>query len=315
MFLYTMFKVETTKGRGFEKITLLNDRTGEYAIVIPDFGGNLQELKLQKDEEIFDVIVGNKTAKAMRENELARSAKLCPFPNRVNKGAYTWKDETHQLAINHPSDGHAIHGLVYDKQMNIKKMRGGRFGCQAILEYIHEGSEGYPWKFSLVVIYKLDKRGLQILTSIKNLDSQAIPLGDGWHPYFTLGCNADDIKLELPEVEKIVVDKNMIPTGKFSSYKSYSTPKKIGKTKFDTGFVVKQKSRYAETKLHGTDRTVVLWQNLPAYRYLQVYIPEKRDSVAVEPMSCMADAFNNKQGVFALQPKQSFRGRYGVRLE
>jgi len=40
--------------------------------------------------------------------------------------------------------------------------------------------------------------------------------------------------------------------------------------------------------------------------YLQIYTPVHRKSIAIEPMTCIADAFNNNHGLQLLSPKKSF---------
>lgn len=50
------------------------------------------------------------------------------------------------------------------------------------------------------------------------------------------------------------------------------------------------------------------------YNYLQLYIPPDRNSIAIEPMTCNIDAFNNHNGLITLQPKESFDAKYGVRV-
>ncbi len=47
---------------------------------------------------------------------------------------------------------------------------------------------------------------------------------------------------------------------------------------------------------------------------LQVYILPARNSVAVEPMTCNIDAFNNHDGLIVLEAGQDFKAEYGVKV-
>ncbi len=60
--------------------------------------------------------------------------------------------------------------------------------------------------------------------------------------------------------------------------------------------------------------TINIWQQTGKwkYNYLQVFIPPSKKSIAVEPMTCAADAFNNKMGLIILNPKKSFSTSCGV---
>ena len=51
------------------------------------------------------------------------------------------------------------------------------------------------------------------------------------------------------------------------------------------------------------------------YNYLQVFIPPLRNSIAIEPMTCNTDAFNNKEGLIILEPDQQFKASYGVSIK
>ena len=42
------------------------------------------------------------------------------------------------------------------------------------------------------------------------------------------------------------------------------------------------------------------------------YIPPDRSSIALEPMTCKANAFNNGDGLITLAPGESFEGSFGV---
>jgi aldose 1-epimerase len=47
--------------------------------------------------------------------------------------------------------------------------------------------------------------------------------------------------------------------------------------------------------------------------YLQLYTPEDRKSIAIEPMSCIANAFNNGEGLKILEVAEEFK--WEVKIE
>jgi aldose 1-epimerase len=51
------------------------------------------------------------------------------------------------------------------------------------------------------------------------------------------------------------------------------------------------------------------------YNFLQVYTPPHRNTIAIEPMTCLADAFNNKKGLIILKPSETASFSFGVKLE
>ena len=44
---------------------------------------------------------------------LYRGAVIAPWPNRVVDGRYTFDGRIHQLPLNEPDRGHALHGLAH----------------------------------------------------------------------------------------------------------------------------------------------------------------------------------------------------------
>ena len=251
-------------------------------------------------------------------NKGSKSSKLIPFPNRINDGKYSFESKEYQLQLSFPKQNHAIHGLVYNKKFVLKNSFESSKHAKIILDYIYEGKEkGYPFKFLVEISYVFSKKGFKATTKIQNLDSTNIPVGDGWHPYFQTGELVDDLMLKIPAKKKILVNDRMIPTGKFDDFKKFSKLTKINKTNFDTGFIVKgfktAKTIIFSKKLN-LKINIIQETGKRKYNYLQVYIPTDRQSIAIEPMTCNTNAFNNEEGLIILKPKQSFKTSYSVNV-
>lgn len=170
--------------------------------------------------------------------------------------------------------------------------------------------KGYPFEFQVTLTYSLmGDKGFQYKTKITNLGNCSIPVGDGWHPYFKTEGKVDRLHIKIPAESRIEVDAQTIPTGSFQ----------IGNKEFDTGFVLQKAGGKAITELYDPelDLKICLWQETGKwkYNYLQVFIPPSRNSIAIEPMTCTADAFNHRIVLIILEPRQSFAANCGVRLE
>jgi aldose 1-epimerase len=104
-----------------------------------------------------------------------------------------------------------------------------------------------------------------------------------------------------------------------SNFDDFKTFKKIDQYTFDTCFTVDTSSGVASVKLHSaTDNLEIeAWQETgpDKYNYVQIYTPPSRSSIAIEPMTCMPDAFNNRQGLVVLEPKQTLELKCGVRTK
>ena len=304
-----------------ETFTLGPVGAGLTASIVPAFGANVSSLTLTKNAAPHRIIAGNTTAEDFAGKGVFRGAKLFPFPNRLKDGTYTFGSATYHMELNYPEEHNACHGFVYDKPFTIERETSGNGDASVTLAYRYDGSlTGYPFPFLLRVGYSLSEAdGFSCETRVENTGTAPMPLGDGWHPFFTLGRKVDSLLLHFNAKELIEVGERSVPDGQRHVYDAFAAPEAIGEAAFDTCFMVQGDRRGIHTaELHDreADLTIGLWQETGKgkYNYLQVYTPPDRLSIALEPMSCNIDAFNNREGLITLKPGETFRGRYGVKL-
>ena len=183
-----MFTVTTERFGTYTHLKLINTTTGEHFSFFPDFGASINHLRLQKGTKLFDLIDGsNNLEKLLGDGKrVFKGSKLFPFPNRIANGRYTFKGKAYQLPINFSSEGHAIHGLVLDKKFKIVEKNAKSNGVIVQIEYNYDGKNpGYPFPYLLRIKYTLKEiDGVICETVFKNTGVSAMPMGDGWHPYF-----------------------------------------------------------------------------------------------------------------------------------
>jgi aldose 1-epimerase len=209
-----------------------------------------------------------------------RGQVLAPWPNRLADAKYTWDGEELQLPVTETESGSAIHGLV----------RWSSWACVArddasvTMEHALHPQPGYPFALRLQVAYSLDGNGLTVETRAENVGDRAAPFGVGHHPYFAGAPLVDDLEVEL--------DGNTFTVG----------DRKLDETiRLDTPRV-----RVGER---------VLWFEEP-FRYVQLFTGDhphvERRGLAVEPMTCPANAFRTGEGLIRLEPGERFRARWGI---
>jgi aldose 1-epimerase len=100
--------------------------------------------------------------------------------------------------------------------------------------------------------------------------------------------------------------KELIPTGKHLPNTFGTDFKNIGTETFDTCFVdlVDQSVRFENIEMYMDN----------SMKYLQIYTPEDRNSIAIEPMTCAPDAFNNGLGLITLSSNEEVIRRFGIRI-
>ena len=314
-----MFKIKEKPFGKFTKLILSNLDTDEYISIIPLLGANTNELVLQKDGALHEVLAGERTPEKLRANAWHNGARLLPYPNRIQNGTYIFNNRKYQLPINFINQNHSIHGLLYDKPFIHNSSHSDEKTASVTLENQYNKNEsGYPFSFITTITYELSDRGLMCSTHVTNNGTEPLPLGDGWHPYFTFGSKVDDLALQLPSGEFLEVDNRQIPTGNIISLETFLQPATIGKIEFDDCFVLPRNQSIIRSRLLNNEQnlTIDIWQEtgFNKYNYLHVYIPPDRTAIALEPMTCPANAFNSGQNLIVLEPEQCYHSRCGVQL-
>lgn len=151
--------------------------------------------------------------------------------------------------------------------------------------------------------------------SCQNLGDKPMPVGFGWHPYFRIMEKADDHWLQLPPCEKVAIDERMIPTGERSEFPDFQETKRVGDTALDNCFANKKTSGVATMKLGGVGRMISVEANVRQFPFFQVFTPPHRESIALEPMTCNVNAFNNKEGLVTLAPNETWEGKIEITVD
>ncbi len=295
----------------YTKVTVTAENGTSFSIV-PEMGARLNNLAIPLNEGKFDIIDGFASGDELTTEYYSKSSLLIPFPNRIAGGTYEFAGEAYQLPLNKPDEGNSIHGFISNKSFTLK--RSEAVGADYELEFYYASGavEGYPFPFEILVIYRLMGSGaLRINTEIKNTGVTKMPIGIGWHPYFKTGARVDDLQLRLPQIKELEVNSKLIPTGEMNDVTKWMTPKSLSGVEFDTGFQFVTEDK--QVSLHDTENNLeIKIICLEGYKYVQVFIPPWRTSIAIEPMTCAADAFNNKLGLEVLNPGETQRSVFEI---
>lgn len=316
-----MFELKRNSFGPITEYVLKNKESGAFVTILPGFGGLINRLGLQVGGHIQEVMAANQDYQELFDKGRAifRNMKLSPFPNRIKDGQYTLNGEVYTCEINEKERQNALHGFVFNKKFEVvDHLMEKEQGCFSI-EYDYDGHlGGYPFPFTLRIEYTLhESKGFFCKTVFTNNSGSDVPVGDGWHPYFSTGTPVDDLDLKLPNGQWLEVDDRMIPTGNTQPAQKFTKPEKINGAHFDDCLELNGKPGYEVTQLLDTQKNVEvhIWQESGErkYNYLQVFIPPDRDAIALEPMTCAVDAFNNGKGLFKLEPNEAFEVIFGVR--
>ena len=309
-----MFRHEKVDFGKYEKHVIMDNQNIGFEI-IPEVGANVCQI-------YFDghpILDGITKPEELNVNRWFKSSVLIPFPNRLNQGKYKWLGNPYIFPINDAYTGNALHGYGANTPFEVSEIELHEDSAHIVCKYEDNGqNNAYPFPFTFEARFEItsDAR-FEVNFKCYNDGKLDIPFGMGWHPYYQLNKSVEEVILQLPECKFIGLDESMLPTGKQYTYDEFLEGKKIGVTVLDNCFAVEPEDNRFEFSIIGKSARLSFWQETGAgkYSYLQLFTPPSRDSIAIEPMTCNIDAFNNRQGLVSLSPKQKIEAKFGLRYD
>jgi aldose 1-epimerase len=289
---------------------------GAQEAVITEVGAGLREYTVDGVPVLFGY-------DQMQECQAGRGQHLLPWPNRIGDGRYTFAGRTEQLALSEPERGNAIHGLTRWTPWRLVE----RTDASVTHELRLFPQTGWPATLDLTLTHALDEGGLAVTVTAANVGAAAAPFGYACHPYLTVGeQRVDEVELSVPADRYLEVDERLLPVAikpvEGTDYDCRGGEPLAGRA-FDTAFtdLAPEEDGRSWVRLRRGDRETALWADRGC-RWVQVFtgdsLPEqarRASGIAVEPMTCGPDAFNDgptHDGMLVLQPAESVSVRWGI---
>jgi aldose 1-epimerase len=244
-------------------------------------------------------------------------AVLVPWPNRIRGGKYTFDGVDYQLPLSEPSAGNAIHGL--GRWARWVLVRHEKSFVTLALDIVPQ--TGWPFEIRAEVTYALDaEHGLVVTALARNIGTVRAPFGAGFHPYLTTrGHRLADVKVRVPAGERLVLDDAQVPVG---IQAVAGTPydlrrgRRLGALRLDDAYgSLRTEQGRGAVEVSTRAGGAVVWFD-ETFGFAQVFTLDSLvggpPAVAVEPMTCPADAFNSGTGLMVLPPGGSWTGSWGI---
>lgn len=285
---------------------------GPWVAVAVEVGGGLRTLSRHG----VPVVAGYGEDEPCRT---ARGQQLIPWPNRIRDGRYTFAGVTEQLSITEVPRHNASHGLVRWALWEVVEHAAER----VTLRYRLHPQPGWPHHLDLHTTYALGDDGLAVTASARNTGAAPAPFGYGAHPYLSIGSTPlEQVRLTVPAGRWMRVDDRLLPAGtepvEGTRY-DFRAGAAVGSEPLDTAFT--QIGRDVDGRWRASVSSeplgiVTLWAD-PAFPWLQVFTGAARahdgeSGIAVEPMTCPADAFNSGESLIILRPGDEWTGTWGI---
>lgn len=247
---------------------------------------------------------------------------LVPWPNRVRDGRWTLDGKVQQLDVSEPSKGNASHGLLRNTGYRVADRSESTVTLAATVFPQH----GYPFHLDTSVRYGLTPSGIAVTHRIANVGSGRAPVGVGCHPYLRVGDTPmRDLVVTVSGTRMLETDDRSLPVAEAPVA---GTPKDLRggvalrDLDLDTAYTglasVDGRVRHRLTAPDG--RAVELAAD-PVFRWTQVFTTQvydtdagRIDAVAIEPMTCPADAFNSGTDLTWLEPGESWTAGWSLSL-
>ena len=287
-------------------------RHGPWSATVVEVGGGLREL-FHGGAPVLDGYPAAEMASG------GRGQPLLPWPNRIAGGRYRFGDRDIQAPISEPATGSAIHGLTRWSSWRVAERAADR--CTMALR-LHP-QPAYPFTLDLRLDYALGDGGLQVGLTARNAGEGRCPSERGFHPYLTPGASrVDEARLEVRAELWLPEDERGIPTGERRPARAAlpDSGGPIGPAVLDhclTGLARDADGR-ARVRLAGpSGAATTLWMD-GLFGYVMVFTGDtlapdrRRRAVAVEPMTCAPDAFNNGEGLIVLRARRDGDRAMGI---
>lgn len=249
-----------------------------------------------------------------------RGQQLIPWPNRIRDGRWSHGGVERQLPLTEVDLGNASHGLVRWAPWHLVESTGSSITVGHRLF----PQPGWDWHLETRTTYAVAPEGLTVTTRVTNVGGGSAPFGYGAHPYVAIGDHpVGEVEVSVPGDTWVEVDERSLPTGtrpvEGTAY-DFRTRRPLGGQRLDTAYtdLASSDGRWTVTVATPGRPVVEVWGEAEAFPWAQVFSGKAEadqsgeHGVAVEPMTCPADAFNSGTSLLTLDPGHAWTGTWGI---
>ena len=299
-----------------QPVVILQDDSGRRARVACH-GAALLGFEVPRDGRPFDIAAGYRDAAEIGARPGSRFAVMVPFAGRIADARYRFDGRGHDLQPGAaPGQRESRHGFVRDTDFAVAQLAADAASARVTMTASVGKHPGYPYAITLSVSMVLDAVGLTLEARMRNSGDEPAPCFFGWHPYFRVSDGiVNEWMLEVPAHTLIRTGSDMIALPGNAAYVpltaapelDFRRSRLIGDSVLDQGYtdLIADADGRIRTRLMDpiTGLVITVWQERGV---MHVFTGDtlKRDgrrSVALEPMECMADAFNRPEWAAALR--------------
>ncbi len=282
-------------------------RTGSYEVTFrPDLSMLCSSLRYDGEE----FVAWPRTVAQYKAGGATAIPLIHPWVNRLGRWSYTAAGHTVRLArssVPVDTNGLPIHGNLFDVTFDVLRASDTRVVARLDYGAQHTLLRSFPFPHVLTVDARLHgTRGLTIATEVAPTADTTVPISFGWHPYVrlprdraTTGCCAG------PRARTWKSTTRTIPTGARTAQPAGEAP--IGTRSYDDHYALGADRRFTI----GNDTRSLTLRFDGAYPFAQLFVPPRRQVVAIEPMTAEIDALGRGTAPLC-PPGETFRAAFTI---
>jgi len=277
-----MATVELHSWKGEAAVTLHAD---EYAATfLPTCGMVCTSLQHRGEE----YVAWPRSLADFRAGSMTAIPLVHPWGNRLGSWEYRVGRkhvDLRGLEISDDGKGLPIHGNLRAAPFEVQRLEPGRLHARFDYGAHPDKLAAFPFPHTVEVDARLDGRGLRVTTVVVPTSRTAVPISFCWHPYLQLPAGRrTDWVLRWPKCDHVEVDEHIIPTGVRTAQPVERAP--IAHRTFDDHYALGRDRRFS-VEAAGRALHVTFDGNYP---FGQLYVPPRREFIAIEPMTATIDA-------------------------
>ena len=214
---------------------------------------------------------------------------LYPWANRLSRRSYNVGETAvslRGLALHTDPNGLPIHGTMTARpEWEMVALGRGRMRARFDFGAHPDLLASFPFPHVIEVSVTVGNARLEVTTSVVAHGDAPVPVSFGWHPYWRVPGRRHSWTVELPDLERVRLDRRGLPTGSRSHAPAETVA--LADHEFDDLFTAAGSRR--SVTLHG--RGAQLRVDLDAgYPFLQFYAPAGSPFCCLEPMTAPTNA-------------------------
>lgn len=267
-------------------------------------GGQIEKLELETQSgKILSVI---SCFDSNKDFFLSGNFLMFPWVNRLEKDTFQNKNhKTYLSPEKKDSNGFLIHGNFFKKTREIIDMKKNFVSIKPII---------YQDNFPIFrENFFLDRNFCEFEIELLNISNEEEIFAFGYHPYLTLNQKIDLLNFKTNLNQVIGLNTNLLPDFNLKIENPLSGKNSLNQLNLDNLFTSTDDEIYfsIENQILG----VKISFEKKYYQFVQIYTPQDRLSIAVEPLSSTGNVFfeENSKPVI-LKPKEKIFAKFKIEV-